>query len=266
MINILNIFVLSILQGITEFLPVSSSAHLILLPKILGWSDQGLAFDIAVHVGTLFAIIWYFRKEIVVMTADWFKSILGHGSTQNSNLAWMVFWGTVPVGFAGFLVKHIVETALRSELIIATTTIVFGLLMGLAYWQAKSTRDEYSITWKDVLVIGVAQALALIPGTSRSGITATAGLMVGLTPQAAARYSFLLAIPVIVSAGILQGLELWHSNVTVPWMELLLAIVLSGISGYLCIYFFLKLLNRIGFYPFVIYRVILGVFLLVVFY
>lgn len=266
MIDFFHIFVLAVLQGITEFLPVSSSAHLILLPKILGWSDQGIAFDIAVHVGTLFAIICYFRKEIALMIVDWLKSLLGKGSTKNSHLAWMVIWGTVPVGVAGFLVKHLVETALRSELIIALTTIVFGLLMGFAYWRAKCARDEYTITWQDVLAISLAQVIALIPGTSRSGITTTAGLMVGLTPKAAARYSFLLAIPVIASAGLLQGLELLHSNVVVPWRELFIAVVLAAISGYLCIYFFLKVLDKIGFYPFVIYRVILGVLLFMLFY
>ena len=260
-----HIIILAILQGVTEFLPVSSSAHLILLPKLLGWADQGLAFDIAVHVGTLFAIVCYFRAELTKMLIDWTKSILGRGATPDSRLAWMVIFGTIPVAVAGVLTKHLVATYLRSEIILAYTTIFFGLLMGLAYLFAKKRKDEYAINWRDVLIIGVAQAIALIPGTSRSGITATAGLMVGLTPNAAARYSFLLATPVIVSAGTLQGLELLHSNAVVPWQDLLLAMVVAAASGYVCIYLFLKLLNKIGFYPFVIYRLILGAVLLAVF-
>jgi undecaprenyl-diphosphatase len=266
MLNNMQIVVLSVLQGVTEFLPISSSAHLILLPKILGWPDQGLAFDIAVHVGTLVAIVSYFRKELVAMTIDWVKYICGNGATQNSNLAWMVIWGTIPVGLVGFFSKHIVETALRSEFIIVVTTILFGVLMGIAYKIAQCKRDEYAMRWKDVLIIGLSQVIALIPGTSRSGITATAGLMVGLTPKAAARYSFLLAIPVIASAGLLQSIELLHSSIVVPWKELFYAMFLAAVSGYMCIYFFLKLLNRIGFYPFVIYRIILGIFLFVIFY
>ena len=195
MLNNVQIFVLSIIQGITEFLPVSSSAHLILLPKLLHWPDQGLAFDIAVHVGTLFAILSYFRKELFLMIVDWFKFISGHGSTKNTKLVWMIFFGTIPVGLAGFLGKHIEETYFRSEIIIAITTIGFGLFMGLAYYLARGGRDEYSMCWKDVLVIGIFQVLALIPGTSRSGITVTAGLLMGLSSKASARYSFLLAIP-----------------------------------------------------------------------
>jgi undecaprenyl-diphosphatase len=266
MLNNMQIVVLSVLQGITEFLPISSSAHLILFPKILGWPDQGIAFDIAVHVGTLVAIISYFRKELVAMIVDWLKYLGGKGSTQNSNLAWMVICGTIPVGLFGIFCKHIVETTLRSEIVIAITTILFGILMGIAYKYAQCKRDEYAMRWQDVIIIGLAQAVALIPGTSRSGITATAGLAVGLTPKAAARYSFLLAIPVIVSAGVLQSIELLNSPIIVPWRELFCAMTIAAISGYMCIYLFLQLLHKIGFYPFVIYRVALGAFLLLMFY
>jgi undecaprenyl-diphosphatase len=261
----MQIIVLSIIQGLTEFLPISSSAHLILLPKILAWPDQGLAFDIAVHIGTLLAIIGYFRNELTVMIIDWIKHLCSGKVTKNSNLAWMIILGTIPVGLAGFFCKHIIETTLRSAFVIANTTIIFGLLMGIVYWISKRKRDEYSMNWKDVLVIGLAQAIALIPGTSRSGITTTAGLIMGLTPQAAARYSFLLAVPAISSAGMLKGLELLHSTQVVPWKELFYAMIIAAVSGYVCIYFFLKLLPKIGLYPFVIYRLALGTFLLLVF-
>lgn len=268
--NTIQILILSLLQGITEFLPISSSAHLILLPKLLGWPDQGLAFDIAVHVGTLLAILSYFWQELKAMLIDFsnmfFTGNYSKNYSKNSKLALMVIIGTIPVGVIGYLSKHMVATTLRSEIIIAITTIVFGLLLGIVYKFAPSNHDEYSMRWYEVLIIGLAQAIAIIPGTSRSGITVTAGLLVGLTPTAAAKYSFLLAIPVISLAGLLQSIELLHSNVVVPWQELGYAMLMAAISGYCCIYIFLKLLNRIGFYPFVIYRLILGSYLLVVFY
>ena len=187
----MQILLLAMLQGLTEFLPVSSSAHLILLPIIADWQDQGLAFDVAVHVGTLSAVVFYFRHTLRKITADWWQSLLRRTAVGDSRLAWAVGFGTIPVGLAGLLLGDFIETALRSPLVIAITTIGFGLLLGWADWQGKRQRDEYSLGWRDVIVIGVAQALALIPGTSRSGITITAGLMLGLTRDAAARFSFL---------------------------------------------------------------------------
>ncbi|HDZ16321.1 MAG TPA: undecaprenyl-diphosphate phosphatase, partial [Methylophaga aminisulfidivorans] len=179
--DFLHILALAILQGLTEFLPISSSAHLILLPIIADWQDQGLAFDVAVHVGTLSAVILYFRKTIVILSADWFSSLKQRQSVGDSKLAWAVIFGTIPVGLAGLFLGDYVETSLRSPLVIAITTIVFGLLLGWADWRGKRIRNENQLTWHDVLFIGIAQAIALIPGTSRSGITITAGLMLGLT-------------------------------------------------------------------------------------
>ena len=257
---------LSLLQGFTEFLPISSVAHLILVPKLVGWADQGLAFDISVHVGTLIAVLVYFRKEIYVMTVDWIGSLLGKGHTANSRLAWAVGLGTIPVGLAGFFGKRIVETTLRSALVITTTTMVFGLLLGFAAWIAKSKRGEDRINWKDILMVGTFQVLALIPGTSRSGITITAGLLRGLTPQAATRYSFLLSIPVILSAGGLNTVELLQTKTLVDWQALMIGTLISGLSAYICIYAFLKLLDRAGFMPFVVYRLFLGGFLFWMFF
>ncbi len=260
--ELIQIVLLALLQGLTEFLPISSSAHLILFPALSGWEDQGLAFDVAVHVGTLSAVVWYFRRELVVMLRDWFASIRQRRRVGDSNLAWAVGFGTIPVGLAGLLFKDVIETSLRSPLVIATTTIVFGLLLWWADAQAKRVRDEHTIGWRDVVIIGVAQAVALIPGTSRSGITMTAGLMVGLSRAAAARFSFLLSIPVILLAGGLNTLELIESPAPVDWNSLLLGVALSAISAYLCITLFLKALERIGMFPFVIYRLALGVVLL----
>ncbi|WP_438970260.1 undecaprenyl-diphosphate phosphatase [Methylophaga sp.] len=260
--DFIQILALALLQGLTEFLPISSSAHLILLPIIANWQDQGLAFDVAVHVGTLTAVIFYFRHTLKKISADWFKSLATRQSIGESRLAWAVLFGTIPVGIAGLLLGDWIETALRSPLVIATTTLLFGLLLGYADWQGKRTRTEQSLQWHDVLFIGVAQAIALIPGTSRSGITITAGLMMGLTREAAARFSFLLSIPVILLAGGLKTIELVQSSSHIDWVSLISGALFSGISAYLCIFLFLKMLDRIGMMPFVIYRLILGGLLL----
>lgn len=256
---------LALLQGFTEFLPVSSSAHLILVPRLLGWPDQGLAFDVAVHVGTLSAVVLYFRRELVPMTQDWVQSLLTRKQTANSRLAWAVLWGTIPVGLAGLLLKGFIENNLRSELVIAGATIGFGLLLWLADAKGRGQRDEYSLRISDIAIIGIAQALALIPGTSRSGATMTAGLMLGLSREAAARFSFLLSIPVITLAGGLLTLDLIQSSGLVDWRAMVIGVVSSAITAYLCIHFFLKLLERIGMMPFVIYRLLLGVLLVYVF-
>ena len=256
------IFILAILQGLTEFLPISSSAHLILVPVIAGWQDQGLAFDVAVHVGTLIAVVTYFRKELLVMAYDWGRSITHRHFTAEAKLAWAVGFATIPVGLAGLLFKDFIEAHLRSTLVIATTTIAFAILLGWSDKTGKRERDEYSITWKDVFIIGCAQAIALIPGTSRSGITMTAALLLGMSRAGAARFSFLLSIPAILLPGALLTLDLVAEQGPVDWWAIILGALISGVSAYLCIHFFLKLLERIGMMPFVIYRLILGGILL----
>lgn len=263
--DLLQIALLALLQGLTEFLPISSSAHLILLPIIANWPDQGLAFDVAVHVGTLTAVIIYFRHTLRTLIIDWWQSILQKKTIGDSRLAWAVLFGTIPVGLAGLLLGDLIEIYLRSPLVIAATTISFGLLLGWADWTGKRQRSEHQLNWKDVLIIGIAQAVALVPGTSRSGITMTAGLILGLSRDAAARFSFLLSIPVIILAGGLKTFELTSSPTQTDWTVLASGVIFSAISAYLCIYLFLKLLERIGMAPFVIYRLLLGAILLVLF-
>ncbi len=263
--DLIQIVVLALMQGLTEFLPVSSSAHLILVPVLTGWQDQGLAFDVAVHLGTLMAIVWYFRQELVAMILEWAGSLRTGESTPNSRLAWWVICGTIPAGLAGLAFKDLIETELRSPLVIATTTILFGLLLWWADWRGRRQRDEYSLNWTDVLLIGCAQALALIPGTSRSGITMTAALMLGLTREGAARFSFLLSIPIILLAGGVKTLDLIQSEGSVEWSALVLGTSFSAVSAYLCVHWFLKLLERLGMLPFVIYRLLLGAFLFLIF-
>jgi undecaprenyl-diphosphatase len=263
----LQILVLAIVQGLTEFLPISSSGHLILAPHLFGFADQGLAFDVAVHLGSLFAVVLYFRRDILAITVDWFASLLpGGAQTAQSRLGWAVIIGTIPVVIAGLLLKSLVENEFRAPWVIAATTILFGLLLGWVDWRAKRHRELDSLSLRDALVIGGAQILALIPGTSRSGITMTAGLWLGLSRAAASRFSFLLSIPTIVASSVLVTKDLVESQAPVDWSALGLAVVLSGIAAYLAIALFLRFIERIGMWPFVIYRLALGGIILALVY
>lgn len=265
--EIVEIIVLALVQGLTEFLPISSSAHLILIPVITGWADQGLAFDVAVHVGTLLAVVSYFRHELRALWASGWASLLKGQHDANSRLAWGIVVATLPVVAAGLLFNDAVATLLRSPLVIALASIGFGLVLWWAYRVGNGQRSETELHWRDIILIGLAQALALIPGTSRSGITLSAGLLLGLKPEAAARFSFLLAIPTILGAGSLQTVELLSDNTTpVDWTGLIVGCALSALAAYLCIHYFLKLLNRIGLMPFVYYRLALGALLLALIY
>ena len=262
----LHAIALALLQGLTEFLPISSSAHLILMPVLFHWPDQGLVFDVAVHVGTLSAVVAYYRAELVVMVRDWLRSVSGRGSTEESRLAWYVILGTIPVGLAGIGVNGAVENALRSPLIIAGSTIVFALVLWWAEKVGSEQRSQGDLGWKEALGVGIFQALALIPGTSRSGITITAGLLLGFKRELAARFSFLLSIPVIVLAGLVKTRELMlQSPDSVPWSAMGIGILVSAVAAYVTIGWFLKLLDRVGLMPFVIYRLLLGVVLFAVF-
>ena len=252
---------LALLQGLTEFLPISSSAHLILLPRLLHWSDQGLTFDVAVHLGTLSAVVVYFRHDVLRLFTAWLRSVVQRRVDADARLAWLVLLGTVPVVVGGLLLHDLVETALRSPLVIAAATMGFGVLLGWSDWYGRQQRDEGSLRVGDALLIGIAQALALIPGTSRSGITMTAALALGLTRSAAARFSFLLSIPVIAMAGVYETGTLIEQAAPVAWDALLIGIAVSGFSAWLCIHFFMKLIERIGMWPFVVYRLVLGVVL-----
>jgi undecaprenyl-diphosphatase len=196
----LQVVILALVQGITEFLPVSSSAHLILVPVLTNWQDQGLAFDVALHLGSLLAVVLYFRTELIDMTGSWFRSLKTRKPDADARLAWAVLLGTIPVGLAGLAFKDTIETVLRSPLYMSAGLIVFGVALAWADLRHRGDRTEYQMNWKDVLVIGCAQALALFPGTSRSGITITAALFLGMNREASSRFSFLLSIPVIVLA------------------------------------------------------------------
>jgi undecaprenyl-diphosphatase len=258
----LRVIVLAILQGLTEFLPISSSAHLILPARILGWDDQGLSFDVAVHVGSLLAVIGYFRRDLWELLRGSAGALLERRWNSQAHMVACLGVASLPVGLAGLLLQDFVALHARSVLVIAAATIGFGLLLGFA--DTRGGRGT-GLTFHGALWIGVAQALAIIPGTSRSGITMTAALLWGLDRQQAARFSFLLSIPVILAAGTLQTVELLQSPAFVQWDQLLLAVTVSAITAYLTIGWFLRLLDRLGFLPFVIYRCALGLVLLVFF-
>lgn len=256
--EIFQIVILALIQGLTEFLPISSSAHLILPAEVLGWPDQGLAFDVAVHFGSLVAVLLYFRHDVWALIRDGLGGFADGNFTDDGRLAWLIVLATIPAGLAGLAFQGFIETTLRSAAVIAATTIGFGLLLWWADVRGARARTLADLNWKRALLIGLAQALALIPGTSRSGITMTAGLMLGMKREAAARFSFLMSIPVIALSAMLLTYDLVTQRGPVPWGDILLGTLLSGISAYLCIHFFLQFISRIGMAPFAIYRLILG--------
>ncbi|AQW88290.1 undecaprenyl pyrophosphate phosphatase [Campylobacter pinnipediorum subsp. caledonicus] len=251
--------VLALVQGFSEFLPISSSAHLILVPELLGWKDQGLVFDVAVHIGTLFAIVFYFRDMVFSALKDFFCSIKLKKNVGQSRLVWAVGFGTIPAGIIGLLVEDVIEDYARNGLVIALTTIIFGIILFFAD-KKNGNRQESDISIKIALVIGLAQAFALIPGVSRSGVTISMALLLGFSRVASANFSFLLSIPIIILAGGVKLLKINSSDVVVS--DLLIGMFVSGISAYICVKLFISIISKMSMLPFVIYRILLGCFLL----
>jgi undecaprenyl-diphosphatase len=251
---------LAIIQGLTEFLPISSSAHLILLSELAGWKDQGLVFDVALHFGTLLAVIFYFRREINEMLD------FSHFKTMNTLIKsplGVITIATIPIVIIGGLFNQFIEANLRTSEVIAIATIIFGVLLYLSDLKGKQAGSDLKVTLGLGFLIGLAQVFALIPGTSRSGITITAALLLGFSRTEAARFSFLLAIPVIIAANILGIFEVIQTDTLVfNYLDLFLGVSISFLVAYLTIGWFLSLIERIGMLPFVVYRVILGTFLL----
>ncbi|BFM11504.1 undecaprenyl-diphosphate phosphatase [Simiduia litorea] len=263
--DLLQVLWLSLIQGFTEFLPISSSAHLILPSQLLGWEDQGLAFDVAVHFGTLLAVVAYFRKDLTLLLTGWFGSLTGAGRNHESDLVWLIGFATVPAGLAGLLGSDFIEAHLRSAWVIAWATIGFGILLGIADKYGQGEKTLLNMTFKLAIVIGLAQALALIPGTSRSGITMTAALLLGFSRVESARFSFLLSIPIIALSAAYLSFKL-IGETGVDWAHMGLGFILSCLSAYACIFFFMQLISRMGMMPFVVYRLLLGGGLLFLFW
>ncbi len=260
--TLIQIVVLSLVQGLTEFLPVSSSAHLILGSKVLNWPDQGLVFDVATHLGTLLAALVYFRQDISNMVRPWFSGDKGDEGSRKLGLILLV--ASFPAVVTGWLLYDWIESALRNIRVIAFSTIGFGLLLWWAdarFARSKLLRD---MSMRSGIMIGLAQMLALVPGTSRSGITISMGRALGFSADSAARFSFLLSIPVIAAAGGYGVMRMLLHDTPIDWFQFGLAVALSALAGWFCIAAFLALLQRVGLLPFVIYRLTLGVALLVV--
>lgn len=264
--DVFQALVLAIIQGITEFLPVSSSAHLILVPELLGWSANGLAFDVAVHVGTLFAVVTFLRKELIAMAHGWFTGWSSLSWNSDGLMAWMLVVATIPVGIIGLLFGGFIESHLRTALIIGVTTLVFGLLLGwVDRGGDKKVNEMSAMTFRDAILVGLAQTLALVPGTSRSGITMTALLGLGYTRVASAKFSFLLAVPAIALPGLLKTNELMSSASTIVLIPLLLGVAVSALVAFMSMHWFIALVTRVGMRPFVIYRVLLAGFIFALF-
>lgn len=263
----LQAIILALVQGVTEFLPISSSAHLILVPRVFGWTDQGLAFDVAVHLGTLLAVLSYFRVEVTAIVTGWTRAVLGlpHES-RHAQLGWTLLAATVPLVVAGLFLEDLVATTLRAPFVIAGATAFFGVLLWVADRRPDQVGRLVNVNLRTGVLIGLAQVLALIPGTSRSGITMTAGLALGLDRETAARFSFLLAIPAIAGASLLEFVELTQSVEPVPWDGIALGLAVAAVSAWLCIKLFLAAIQRIGMVPFVVYRLLLAAVIVVVFW
>lgn len=263
--DIWQIITLSIVQGITEFLPISSSAHLVLVPKFTNWPDQGVLFDLGVHVGTLVAVLFYFRKEVFHLLKGFFNILRGRFKEAETRLFLLLSLSTLPLLAVAPFLKNWVETAGRSLTIVAITSIFYGVLL---YWADKRVLNCNSskvvLNRKSAFVYGLFQVLALVPGTSRSGICMTAGRLMGFSREECSRYAMLMSIPVILLLGFFgfyEGAvahEFSHENI----QSLLIGCILSGLTAFFAIKALMRFVEKIGFLPFVIYRVVLGVGLL----
>ena len=266
--EIFRAIILAIIQGITEFLPVSSSAHLILAPKLLGWEDQGLAFDVAVHVGTLLAVIVFLRREIAAIIPAWLVGFKGFVWNEWGKLGWWVILATIPVTVAGMLGKGFIEQQLREPWVIAGATAFFAVLLFYSDRNAsQNQRDLTKMTLIHALIfIGIAQAFALIPGTSRSGVTMTMALFLGYKRDAAAKFSFLLAVPTIFFGGLFAAKDVVSQGLHDQWLPLIIATIVSAVFALACMQWFMRLLQTVGMRPFVYYRILLAILIVLMFY
>lgn len=260
------IVLLALLQGVTEFLPISSSAHLILAPAWLGWEDQGIAFDIAVHFGSLIAVIAFSRREIAAILDEWRAWLFRRAAPgPSARLGLMIVVASLPVGVLGLLLHDTVEASFRNPQLIAVAGALFAILMVLADRRPQYTNRIREIGFKEALWIGCGQALALIPGASRSGVTMTAARVLGMARPAAARLSFLLAIPVILAAAALETVNLAAAPAApaaAGWGALGLGMIVAGVAAFLCMGLLLRLVARWGLWPFALYRLALSAVIL----
>jgi undecaprenyl-diphosphatase len=250
--------ILGVVQGLTEFLPISSSAHLLILSQLFGWDDPGAAFTAVTQIGTEMAVIIYFRREIGAILRAWARSITNADARRDpdARIGWLVLIGTIPIAVLGVLFKDQIETIARNLWLVSMMLIIFGILLGVADALGARVKTERDLTVRDGILFGLAQSLALIPGVSRSGATITAGLTLGYTRAAAARYAFLLAVPAVLASGLFEARKI--GDETVAWGPTLLATVIAFSVGLAVIAWLMKWLTTRTYLPFVIYRVCLG--------
>lgn len=260
----LQAIILGIAQGLTEFLPISSSAHTLIISKIAGWPDPGAAFTAVTQIGTELAVLIYFWKDIKEIFNAWLKSLISKEARKepNAKLGWYIILGSLPIGILGITFKEQIQTTARNLYLVAATLIVMGLILGLFDRIAKHVKDEQDLKSKHAVIYGIGQALALIPGVSRSGATITFGLAMGFKREFAARYSFLLALPAVFASGLLETKDI-GSDDFVNWPATILATVVAFAVGYAVISTLMNYLKTKSFKPFVYYRVSLGILVLI---
>lgn len=260
-------FILGFIQGLGEFLPISSSGHLVVAPWLFGFEDPGLGFSVALHLGTLVAVFAYFRSDIWLLVKGFFHSLSPRTRDMQNNiyqkLAWLIIIASIPAGLIGKFLESAAESKLRSPLLVVVTMSTFGIVLYVADQVGKKAKNLDKVSKQDALLIGISQALALIPGVSRSGSTMTAGLALGLKRADAARFSFLMSIPVILGAGVLK-IQDFGKGVTGP--ELLVGFITAAVVGFLSIKFLLQYLTRHNFNLFVWYRLAFAAFVLIVYF
>ncbi|MDP2721037.1 MAG: undecaprenyl-diphosphatase UppP [bacterium] len=261
--------ILGIVQGLSEFLPISSSGHLIIFPKLFGWSGvvDSLEFDVALHVGTTVAVVWFFWEDWVKMVKSFLSGLKTKNLTKEfeSKLLLLILLGSVPAGIVGIGFKNLIEENTRQPLLVAVTLFSFGLLLWSADKAGQKNRSFTSIGWLDAGIIGTVQAISLVPGVSRSGITITAGLFKGLNREAATRFSFLLSTPAIIGAAVISAKDLFGSSSQGNMSIFVVGTVAAAISGWFAIKFLLKFVSTHNFNIFVWYRIILALLLLILF-
>ncbi|MFS3129136.1 undecaprenyl-diphosphate phosphatase [Nocardioides sp. Bht2] len=265
MIEFLKAVFLGVLQGLTEFLPISSSAHLRIFPELFGWGDPGAAFTAVIQIGTELAVLIYFRKDIWRIATMWLRSLVraeyrGHADAR---MGWYIIIGSLPIVVLGVLLKDIIEKDFRNLWVIGTALIVLGVILGIADRTSRSNKTMKDVGVREALLLGGAQAAALIPGVSRSGATISMGRFLGFDREAATRFAFLLAIPAVVGAGLFELKEIPNGHNDFGWGPTLTATVVSFIVGYAAIAWLLRYVSTKSYTPFVIYRVALGAFVLV---
>jgi undecaprenyl-diphosphatase len=264
MVTLFQSFILGLLQGLTEFLPVSSTAHLRVVPALLGWGDPGAALSAVIHLGTLAAVVVYFWRQLIEVAGAFVLFLAGRKpyTDKQVRLAWILVVGTIPVGVFGVIFQHQIETSLRSLWVVTGALVVFALVLAVAEWVGRRQKTIEKLSLSNGLFIGMAQALALVPGASRSGVTLSAGLLIGLNRPDAARVSFLLSVPAIAASGLFEFIGfIKHGVGESNLAELFVGTLTAGVSGYLAIGFLMRLLQKHSTFGFIVYRILLGTLL-----